>query len=78
MLKEKELEIEDYDAVRSIFLDPKVTDEYDLSAKKLEKSKVVKMLVKEYEFSDSRVQSAIQKVEKTEKTRAQTSLENWS
>ncbi len=78
VLKEKEWEIENHDAVRSIFLEPKVTDEYDLSATKLEKKKVLKLLVGEYEFSDNRVQSAIQKIEKMEKSRAQTSLENWS
>jgi flap endonuclease-1 len=78
VLKEKEWEINNHEAVRSIFLEPKVTDEYDLSTHKLEKNKIVEMLVSEFEFSEARVQSAIQKVEKMEKTRAQTSLENWS
>jgi flap endonuclease-1 len=78
VMKEKKIEIENFIDIRSIFLNPSVTDDYELSFGTVNKEKVTEMLVEEFDFSEARVLSSLNKLEKAEKARAQTSLENWS
>jgi len=78
VLKEKELAIDNYKEVRKIFLTPDVTDEYEISLGKIDVEKIVKMLVDEYDFSEGRVRSALDKVGNIRKEEVQRKLDDWS
>ncbi|MEA2070459.1 MAG: flap endonuclease-1 [Asgard group archaeon] len=52
----------DIDQIRNIFLDPEVKTDYALKWKPLAVEEIVEFLVKERDFSESRVQSALEKV----------------
>jgi flap endonuclease-1 len=66
-----------YDEVREIFLHPKVTDDYKLKSRELDKDKVTRLLVDEHAFSLERVQVALKRVEEITKTSKPTGLDRW-
>jgi flap endonuclease-1 len=76
-MAEKEIEIDRYQDVRDIFLNPNVTDSYDVSLGKIDSEAVLKMLVDDYEFSEGRVKSALEKIETKRKAESQKSLDQW-
>lgn len=77
-LKEKGLPIEaPYEEVREIFLSPNVTDDYELKSGRLDKEKVMRLLVDEHNFSLERVQVAIRRIEEVTKTSKPTGLDQW-
>ncbi|UCG69892.1 MAG: flap endonuclease-1 [Thermoplasmata archaeon] len=78
IIKEKEFIIENYEEVRNIFLRPKITDEYEISLGKIDDQRVMKLLVGDYDFSEGRVQSALEKVKIKRKSEAQKKLDQWS
>jgi flap endonuclease-1 len=66
-----------YDEVREIFLNPPVTDKYKLKFGRLDKEKIVRLLVDEHDFSLERVQIALKRIEEVSKTVKPTGLEQW-
>jgi flap endonuclease-1 len=77
VIKEKDLDIPDYQEVRDIFLKPDVTDDYRIQMGKFAEEKIIKLLVDEYEFSESRVTSALKKIKTRKKEEGQKKLDKW-
>lgn len=78
VIAEKGFEIEEFGEIRNIFLSPDVTDEYEISLGKIQKEKVAQMLVNDYEFSEGRVKSALDKVITARSDEVQKRLDEWS
>lgn len=66
-----------YDKVREIFLNPNVTDSYELKSGQLDKEKVVRLLVDEHDFSLERVQIALRRIEEVSRTAKPTGLDQF-
>jgi flap endonuclease-1 len=78
VMKEKEIEIENFQEIRDIFLSPDITDNYEIELGKLQDDKIVELLVEDYGFSENRVNSALKKVIDRKKEEGQMSLDKWS
>ena len=63
VLRVKDVEVEHADEIRSIFLEPLVTDDYDTDFRRADESAALRMLVDDHQFSESRVLSALKKLE---------------
>lgn len=63
--------------VREIFLRPKVVSEYELKWGEPDPEKIKEFLCEEHDFSESRVQSGVDKLTKGKRGREQISLEKW-
>jgi len=63
VLRFKDVEVEHADEIRSIFLEPARTDDYDTSFRKVDESVALRMLVDDHQFSESRVRSALKKLD---------------
>ena len=64
--------------IKKFFLNPKVTDEYRLEWRMPEREKVIEILCEEHDFSQTRVDKALERALKSfEKQSKQTSLEKW-
>ena len=63
VLRAKGEEVEHADEIRAIFLRPAVTDEYTTTFRKVDEDAVLRMLVGDHQFSESRVRSALRKLE---------------
>jgi flap endonuclease-1 len=70
-------EVENYQEVREIFLQPEVTDDYRLEWEEPDEEGVKALLCGEHDFSDERVSAAIQKVREGLSAREQSSLDRW-
>ena len=57
---------EDYNTVRKIFLEPEVTDDYQIEWNKPDKDGIISFLCDEKDFSRKRVENAIRRLEKLE------------
>jgi flap endonuclease-1 len=66
-----------YDEVREIFLNPKITDKYELQSGRLDKDKIVRLLVDEHDFSLERVQVALKRIEEVARVAKPTGLDQW-
>jgi flap endonuclease-1 len=53
--------IEGYEEIKRIFLEPKVTEDYELEAKEPDEEAVLRMLCGEHDFSEDRVKKALEK-----------------
>jgi flap endonuclease-1 len=62
-LRAKEAEVEHADEIRSIFLEPSVTDEYSTQFRKADVDAALRLLVDDHQFSESRVLSSLKKLE---------------
>ncbi|MFW5945716.1 MAG: flap endonuclease-1 [Candidatus Natronoplasma sp.] len=76
VLEEKEKEVNNHRSIRDIFLDPEVTDDYSIEFKN-ELGDVKGFLCDERDFSEDRVESALQQYEKGLEKRKQTSLTSF-
>jgi len=66
------------DAVRELFRNPEVTDNYRLEWREIDRERVKKILCDEHDFSEERVDKALDSlVEKAKETRAETRLDEW-
>ncbi|MGD2250870.1 MAG: flap endonuclease-1 [Candidatus Methanofastidiosia archaeon] len=76
--KVKEGKFSEYglDDLKKLFLNPKITDEYSIQFKKPTPSNIFKILCDEHDFSETRVENAVDRLVKaTEDVRKQTSLD---
>jgi len=63
VLRAKGEEVEHADEIRSIFLYPGVNDDYSTSFRKVDEDAALRLLVDDHQFSESRVRSALRKLE---------------
>ena len=70
-------EIRDYDEVRKIFLEPRVTDYYKIEWKNIDENAVKGFLCTAHDFSENRVENALKKFQAAKENRRQKSLEEW-
>jgi len=78
VLRVKDVEVEHADEIRSIFLEPSVTDDYDTGFQRVDVSAALRMLVDDHQFSESRVRSALKKLElKSPEPSKQRSLDSY-
>jgi len=78
VMKEKALEIPDYDIVRSIFKEPVITDEYKINWSAVDREKTQEFLCEEHDFATERVENTLESFEALKSTVAQRSLDQWS
>ncbi|RMF90560.1 MAG: flap endonuclease-1 [Methanobacteriota archaeon] len=68
----------DYEPIKAFFMNPPVTDDYELSWKAPDEEGVVDFLCGERDFTESRVRKALEKIRAgIEKGRSQFSLDGW-
>jgi len=68
------IEIENYEEVRKIFLNPDVRDDYEIKFTPINEEEVVKLLCNEHQFNEERVRKAIEKYKKFANSFKQASL----
>ncbi len=76
-LKKLETEIPSLDAVRKIFLEPSVRDDYAVVWRAPNKDEVMRYLCTERDFSPSRVEPTLEKLGDSQSKRDQKSLDQW-
>ncbi len=64
--------------VEKVFLEPNVTEDYEIAWSDPSPEEIKGFLCEEHEFSESRVETGIERLEKGVKKRAQRSLEQWT
>ncbi|MFH0816320.1 MAG: flap endonuclease-1 [Methanobacteriota archaeon] len=70
-------EIPSLDAVRKIFMEPDVTDDYKLAWSGPKRDEVVRFLCDERDFTPGRVEPALQKLDSSQALMKQKSLDRW-
>lgn len=63
VLRSKAEEVEHAEEIRSIFLEPQVTDDYSTSFGRVDEDATLRLLVDDHQFSESRVRAALRKLE---------------
>ncbi len=66
--------------IRELFLNPEVTDDYQLKWRKPDPEKIIAILVREYDFSEERVRNAIERLVKAYRSKIATrarGLDAW-
>jgi len=76
-IREKKLDVPGFMKVRDIFLKPKVSDDYELSWGRMDRTKIENMLCNEFEFALQRLGTTLDKISEGQKTGAQRSLDSW-
>lgn len=81
VLQNTGLELESYEEVRKLFLDPPFTDDYDVTIKLPDRDSVLELLCEEHDFSSIRVNSVLDKFEHSrriqEDQKRQKRLDQW-
>jgi flap endonuclease-1 len=62
-LRAKGVQVEHADEIRSIFLEPEVTEDYSTTFGRVDVDAAIRLLVDDHQFSESRVRSALGKLE---------------
>lgn len=75
--KEKGYRIENYDQIRSIFLNPDVISDYKIEWKSVDQPKLEEFLCEVHDFSKDRVTSIIEKLIISDRKKAQRDLSEW-
>jgi len=73
----KNLELEGFEEVRKIFLEPDVIEDYEIGWKEPDEEAVLDFLCGGYEFSEGRIKSAVEKIRESKSSREQRILEHW-
>ena len=76
-IKEMGLDVPGFHNVRKVFLEPNVTDDYELEWGSMDPGAIEDMLCDDFEFSRPRIQSTLNKIADGEKARSQQSLDAW-
>ncbi len=77
IIQERGYTIPHYKEIKDIFLNPPVTDSYNLEWRAFDEEKLIEFLCDEHDFSRDRVMSAIEKMRAFKKYREQRSLDSW-
>ncbi len=67
----------DYEKIRELFLNPEVTDNYEIKFREPDKEKIIEFMCGEHDFSEERIKKALEKIVKASGTRKQASLDAW-
>ena len=63
--------------IRNIFLNPDVTDNYQIEFKDPDTTKIIELLVETHDFSEDRVRKALERLNTVKEQSKQTSLDQW-
>jgi len=74
IMENENISVENYEEIRKIFLEPDVSDDYEIEFKEVNEEEAVKILCEEHQFSMDRVKKAIEKYKKFAKSFKQASL----
>ncbi|MEM4472940.1 MAG: flap endonuclease-1 [Archaeoglobaceae archaeon] len=74
VLKVLKVEIENLEEIRKFFMNPKVTEDYRIEFREVDREKVIEMLCEEHDFSRERVEKALEKLKFKP---SQFTLERW-
>jgi flap endonuclease-1 len=77
VIEAKNLDIPYYQDIRKIFLEPDITDEYEIKWYGIQESKVREMLCDEHDFAAERVEKTIEKFQEFKISTEQRSLDQW-
>ena len=77
VMREKSLDIPNYERVRSIFLEPAVTDDFNIIWKDPDIAEIKGYLCGERDFSENRVASAVNRMMKARRKGDQRTLDAW-
>jgi flap endonuclease-1 len=77
IIEERKYEIPYYKEIKSIFMNPPTTDNYNLEWRDFSEKGLLEFLCEEHDFSRERVISAIDKMRQFKKYREQRSLDAW-
>jgi len=77
IMKELNVQIENYNEIRDIFLNPKVTDDYTLEWKDPDENGIIDFMCNQHDFSEDRIKGALEKIKEFKKIKSQKSLEQW-
>ncbi len=77
VMREKNIVIENYQEIRNLFLNPNVSDDYQLKWKDVDEEGLLEFMCEEHDFSEERVKSAMEKMLEFRKVREQRSLDSW-
>ena len=77
VIKEKDLEVPDYDLVRDIFRKPDVTDDYSINWEPVDEEAVLSFLCEERSFAKDRVKNSLDNFVKFKSLVSQRSLDQW-
>jgi flap endonuclease-1 len=77
VIQDKDIELPYYEDIRKIFLEPEITDDYDIKWHGVQESKVIELLVYEHDFSQDRVISNLDKFKEFQAAASQQSLDQW-
>ena len=75
VLVQLEADVPEAEQIRQIFLNPEVTDAYDLAFKPVDETRVLEILVKEHDFGEDRVRSTFPRFAKLSESMKQRSLD---
>jgi flap endonuclease-1 len=70
-------QVDGFDEIKEIFMDPDVTDEYGIEWGRPDRNAAIALLCKEHEFSEDRVNNAFNNLEKYMKEFSQKDLSAW-
>ncbi len=77
VMREKSLDIPNYERVREIFLNPDVTDDYEIKWTPPDADGIKEYLCGERDFSENRVSSAVNRLMDARKKAGQMTLDSW-
>jgi len=77
VLKEKDIDLPELEELRRIFLEPSVTDDYELRWGKIDSEGILSFLCEEHDFSRSRIERELERFDAEEGKRAQKTLESF-
>jgi flap endonuclease-1 len=77
VMKEKGFEIPNYERVREIFLNPVVTDDFEISWGEPDEEAICHYLCNERNFSETRVRSTVKRLIRARSKANQTTLDSW-
>ncbi len=76
-LENAKIDVEFYEEIFDIFINPKVKDDYELEWKRSDEIGIIDFLCGEFDFSEERVKKAISKLKAQEETKRQSQLDKW-
>lgn len=77
IIKEKKIEIPDYEIIREIFLNPEVTDNYEINWGTVDDVGIINFLCNERQFSEERVRNTLSRILEKMREKSQTTLDSW-
>ncbi len=74
VLEERDEEVNNYEVIRKLFLEPKVTDDYELNFESPQVDELKEFLIKEHDFTEDRIRSVLDKLSAVADSKKQSTL----